>query len=302
MWTGRPGSAPLGAALRTCSAIRTSRSGSPWSASTSTSRRATSRLNEALYHGGFACGGEVRDRVRRFGEARGHERPCSPTSTASCVPHGFGSRGIEGKIRAIQYVRENEIPFLGHLPGHADGLHRVRPQRRRSRGRQLLRDGRGLAAPGDRSAARAEGRRGHGRHHAPRRLPLRPAARLEGRGGLRHDSRSASATAIAGSSTPTTRTASRRPGMLFSGSSPDGRLAEVIEIPEPSLLRGVAVPPRVQEQALRLRTRSSKPSCGPRASARRPSRPPRSRNGARDGGGRQHRRLDRAKTCALVGR
>lgn len=29
------------------------------------------------------------------------------------VPGGFGNRGIEGKIQAIKYVRENKIPFLG---------------------------------------------------------------------------------------------------------------------------------------------------------------------------------------------
>jgi len=29
------------------------------------------------------------------------------------VPGGFGSRGIEGKIQAIRYTRENKIPFLG---------------------------------------------------------------------------------------------------------------------------------------------------------------------------------------------
>jgi CTP synthase len=29
------------------------------------------------------------------------------------VPGGFGSRGVEGKIKAIQYVRETKIPFLG---------------------------------------------------------------------------------------------------------------------------------------------------------------------------------------------
>ena len=29
------------------------------------------------------------------------------------VPGGFGLRGIEGKIKAIQYARENKIPFLG---------------------------------------------------------------------------------------------------------------------------------------------------------------------------------------------
>lgn len=30
-----------------------------------------------------------------------------------CVPGGFGSRGVEGKIEAIKYAREHKIPFLG---------------------------------------------------------------------------------------------------------------------------------------------------------------------------------------------
>jgi CTP synthase len=29
------------------------------------------------------------------------------------VPGGFGVRGAEGKIKAIEYARENKIPFLG---------------------------------------------------------------------------------------------------------------------------------------------------------------------------------------------
>lgn len=32
---------------------------------------------------------------------------------AIIVPGGFGSRGIEGKIKTIEYVRKNKIPFLG---------------------------------------------------------------------------------------------------------------------------------------------------------------------------------------------
>lgn len=32
---------------------------------------------------------------------------------AILVPGGFGERGIEGKIKAVQYARENKIPFLG---------------------------------------------------------------------------------------------------------------------------------------------------------------------------------------------
>lgn len=29
------------------------------------------------------------------------------------IPGGFGDRGVEGKIKAIKYARENNIPFLG---------------------------------------------------------------------------------------------------------------------------------------------------------------------------------------------
>ncbi|MDD2625507.1 MAG: CTP synthase, partial [Bacilli bacterium] len=35
------------------------------------------------------------------------------TSKGIIVPGGFGIRGIEGKIKAITYARENNIPFLG---------------------------------------------------------------------------------------------------------------------------------------------------------------------------------------------
>ncbi|NDF04417.1 MAG: CTP synthetase, partial [Betaproteobacteria bacterium] len=32
---------------------------------------------------------------------------------AILVPGGFGKRGVEGKIEAIRYARENKIPYLG---------------------------------------------------------------------------------------------------------------------------------------------------------------------------------------------
>ena len=41
------------------------------------------------------------------------------------IPGGFGNRGIEGKINAIKYVRENNIPFLGICLGYANGSCRV---------------------------------------------------------------------------------------------------------------------------------------------------------------------------------
>ena len=32
---------------------------------------------------------------------------------AILVPGGFGERGVEGKVLAAQYARENNVPYLG---------------------------------------------------------------------------------------------------------------------------------------------------------------------------------------------
>lgn len=54
---------------------------------------------------------------------------------AILIPGGFGERGIEGKIAAIRYARENNVPFLGICLGmqtaviefarHVAGMHRA---------------------------------------------------------------------------------------------------------------------------------------------------------------------------------
>jgi CTP synthase len=38
---------------------------------------------------------------------------CLKGVDAILVPGGFGERGIEGKIKSVQYARENKIPYLG---------------------------------------------------------------------------------------------------------------------------------------------------------------------------------------------
>jgi CTP synthase len=38
---------------------------------------------------------------------------CLEGMDAILVPGGFGERGVEGKIRTVQYARENRIPYLG---------------------------------------------------------------------------------------------------------------------------------------------------------------------------------------------
>lgn len=71
-------------------------------------------LNEALFAGGVSNNARVnlkfidseqiekRDITDEFLDVDG-----------ILVPGGFGSRGIEGKIRAVQYAREHHMPFLG---------------------------------------------------------------------------------------------------------------------------------------------------------------------------------------------
>lgn len=69
---------------------------------------------EALCHGGIA--NRVKVNIRWVDaesvEADGPERFLSDVDGV-LVPGGYGNRGVEGKIAAITYVRENKIPFLG---------------------------------------------------------------------------------------------------------------------------------------------------------------------------------------------
>ena len=69
-------------------------------------------ITEALIHSGFHHHAKIK---LHFIDSEGLESDLSPLSKidAILVPGGFGKRGTEGKIRAIQFARENKIPFLG---------------------------------------------------------------------------------------------------------------------------------------------------------------------------------------------
>ncbi|MGV6857872.1 MAG: CTP synthase [bacterium] len=70
-------------------------------------------LNEALIHAGIHTKTRVHIRyvdsekleTQGMGELEGAD--------AILVPGGFGLRGVEGKIKAVQYARENKVPYLG---------------------------------------------------------------------------------------------------------------------------------------------------------------------------------------------
>jgi CTP synthase len=185
-------------------------------------------LNEALYHGGFACGGEVR--IEYFDSEKLDEVSDLDELDGILVPHGFGSRGVEGKIRAIRYARENQVPFLGICLGmqlaclefarnvagldganstefEPDTPHPVI---------DLLPEQRGIEDKG-----------------ATMRLGAYPCV-------LQPGSRAAEIYGTTEISerhrhrwefNPEYRDRLEAAGLLFSGESPDGRLAEVIELP-----------------------------------------------------------------------
>lgn len=85
-------------------------------------------LNEALRHAGIP--NHVKVKVKRIDSE--HIEKTGDTSAledvdAILVPGGFGNRGFEGKIRAVQYARENQVPYLGICYGmHAAVIEHAR--------------------------------------------------------------------------------------------------------------------------------------------------------------------------------
>ena len=72
-------------------------------------------MSEALRHGGATCKTRV---CITYLEAEKFEKQPQCIEDLKAfdgifVPYGFGPRGTEGKIAAIKFARENDIPFLG---------------------------------------------------------------------------------------------------------------------------------------------------------------------------------------------
>ena len=77
-------------------------------------KEAYKSLHEALIHGGVANRVSVN---LRYVNSENVDDSNVAATFAGCdgilVPGGFGYRGVEGKIAAIRYARENRIPFFG---------------------------------------------------------------------------------------------------------------------------------------------------------------------------------------------
>jgi len=70
-------------------------------------------LNEALTHAGVQTRSKVTIRYVDSEKLETEDTQELEDVDAILVPGGFGKRGVEGKIIAAQYARENKVPYLG---------------------------------------------------------------------------------------------------------------------------------------------------------------------------------------------
>ena len=70
-------------------------------------------LSEALLHGGIHTRTRVNIHYFESQEIENNGPACLRDMDGIVVPGGFGDRGIEGKIAAVRFARENGVPYLG---------------------------------------------------------------------------------------------------------------------------------------------------------------------------------------------
>jgi CTP synthase len=194
-------------------------------------------VTEALRAGGFANDTRVRIAWVASGscETDAGAAEALRDADAVCVPGGFGVRGIEGKINAVKYARENKVPILGLCLGLQC---------------MVIETARNLAGITDAGSAEFDENTAHpvistmadqvdivagaGDLGGTMRLGLYPAVLGEGtqvsrvyqmskvneRHRHRYEVNNAYRDKIAAG------------GLVFSGLSPDGRLVEFIELPQ----------------------------------------------------------------------
>ena len=206
-------------------------------------------LTEALQHGGIANKVRVNlDWIESEIFEKEDPAPYLDGVNGILVPGGFGERGTEGKINAVTFARQRNVPFFGicfgmqmavieaarHLGGISSASSSEFGETARAGGRAS--DG---MAEGKRAGETACARRSR-RHDASRRLSGDPQQRQPHRGDIRrHRDQGAPPPPLRGEHR--LQGATGGAGMSFSGMSPDNLLPETIELPGPPLVHRRAV-------------------------------------------------------------
>jgi len=203
-------------------------------------------LNEALIHGGLAqeSGVEIVFVDAESLENASDERVQEAFSDIGgiLVPGGFGVRGTEGKMRAIQYAREHNVPYFGICLGmqlavvefarHQAGLSGAGSTEFAAELGELTHPVIGLMTEWAKEGAK-ELRSAQGNLGGTMRLGGYPctltagskAGELYGSAEIRERHRHRY------EFNPAYKGKLEQAGLTFSGWSPDGNLAEVIELP-----------------------------------------------------------------------
>jgi CTP synthase len=164
------------------------------------------------------------------------------------VAPGFGGRGIEGKIEAIRFVRENNIPFFGICLGmqcsviefarHVAGLKEANSGEFVKNSQNVIdllpeqrnvTDKGGTMRLGTYPCKLLKGSKAHEAYKSEM-IEERHRHRYE----LNNDFREIL----------------ERNGLVLSGTSPDGRLAEIVEVPEHPWFVGVQFHPELKSRAV----------------------------------------------------
>ncbi len=70
-------------------------------------------LNESLVHAGIHTKTKVNVKYINAEDVEEQGIDLIKDADAILVPGGFGERGLEGKLTAVKYARENKVPYLG---------------------------------------------------------------------------------------------------------------------------------------------------------------------------------------------
>jgi CTP synthase len=213
-------------------------------------------LNEALIHGGIAnrVAVDLKFIEAEIFETDGHIHELEDVH-AILVPGGFGQRGTEGKIKAVQFARERKIPYFGICFGMQMAVIEATRNLLGLKGASSSEFGAcevpvvGLMTEwvkGNATVARSADTDLGG----TMRLGAYPAALKKG----------SLVEGIYGSSLISERHRHRyevnadfvpqleAKGLLFSGMSPDGRLPEIVEIPDHPWFVGVQYHPELKSK------------------------------------------------------
>ena len=197
-------------------------------------------LNEALVHGGLANQSRVRLEFIEAESLEDGDLTAINKVHGILVPGAFGERGAEGKIKAIEYARENNVPYFGICFGlqmavveaarNLCGIKEASSSEFGEEGENIIGLMTEWIAEGDVKVKRTN----KGDKGGTMRLGAYDAALAEG----------SKAAEIYGSTTISERHRHRyevninykdqleAQGLIFSGMSPDGQLPEIVERPD----------------------------------------------------------------------